>query len=101
MRLVVTFVFSMFFVSTATAGEQEDLNKCVSAAMRYASISLGRSNYKYDGGWFSSDISWYGNTPALCQLSGEVKKLIISGKTYIVDGFAGTKARDLYSQKEE
>ena len=101
MRLVVTFIFSMFFVSTATAGEQEDLNKCVSAAMRYASISLGRSNYKYDGGWFSSDISWYGNTPALCQLSGEVKKLVISGKTYIVDGFAGTKARDLYSQKEE
>ena len=101
MRLVITLVFSMFFGSTATAGEQEDLNKCVSAAMRYASISLGRSNYKYDGGWFSSDISWYGNTPALCQLSGEVKKLVISGKTYIVDGFAGTKARDLYSQKEE
>lgn len=101
MRLVITFVFSMFFGSTAIAGEQEDLNKCVSAAMRYAGISLGRSNYKYDGGWFSSDISWYGNTPALCQLSGEVKKLVISGKTYVVDGFAGTKARDLYSQKEE
>lgn len=100
MKNFITIIFSLFLVSTASADEQDDLKKCITAAKRYADISLGRSNYKYDGGWFSSDFNWYGNSSALCQISSEVDKLVVSGKTYIIDGFAGTQARALYSQKE-
>ena len=88
------------FATSSFAGEQEDVSKCISAAKRYADVTLSRSNYKYDGGWFSSDVSWYGNTSALCELGAEVSKLVISGQTYIVDGFAGTKARSIYAMKE-
>lgn len=100
MKNFITIIFLVFLASTASADEQDDLRKCISAAKRYADISLGRSNYKYDGGWFSSDFTWNGTPPALCQVSSEVDKLVVSGKTYIIDGFAGTQARALYSQKE-
>lgn len=97
------FTFIMTFIMVATssfAGEQEDVSKCISAAERYADVALSRSNYNYNGGWFSSDVSWYGNNPTLCELDSEVRKLVISGQTHIVDGFAGTKARSIYSTKE-
>ena len=100
MRLSTIFLISILLGSSSFAGEQEDVSKCISAAKRYADVTLSRSNYKYDGGWFSSDVSWYGNTPALCELGSEIRKLVISGQTYIIDGFAGTKARSIYSMKE-
>ena len=100
MRILIT-VFSMIFLANSSlAGEQEDVSKCISAAKRYADVSLGRSNYKYDGGWFNSDVSWHGNTPAFCEVGSKVNKLVISGITYVVDGFAGAQARVLFSRKQ-
>jgi archaellum component FlaC len=100
MRFFAILTTSIMFATSSFAGEQEDVSKCISAAKRYADVTLSRSNYKYDGGWLSSVVTWYGNTPALCELGSKVRKLVISGQTYIVDGFAGTKARSIYSMKE-
>ena len=100
MRAKAFLIFSLFFASPAIAGEQEDMLKCIVAAERHASISLSRSNYEYDGGWFSSDISWHmGYIRALCQVSSEVDKLVINGITFIVEGITGNQAKDLFSQK--
>ena len=100
MRFLTILVTTITFATSAFAGEQEDVSKCISAAKRYADISLRRSNYKYDGGWFSSDIIWYGDTPALCELDTDVNRLVINGQTYIVEGFSGAKARSMYQKNE-
>ena len=96
MRILITAFSMIFLANSSLAGEQEDVSKCISAAKRYADVSLGRSNYKYDGGWFNSDVSWHGNTPAFCEVGSKVNKLVISGITYVVDGFAGAQARVVY-----
>ena len=100
MRTKAFLIYFLTFASPAIADEQGDISKCISAAKRYADITLSRSNYKYDGGWFSSDISWYGTTPALCQVGATIEKLVISGKTYVIDGFAGAQAKAAFSRKE-
>lgn len=87
------------FATSSFAGEKEDVSKCISAAKRYADVTLSRSNYKYDGGWIRSDITWHGSPSALCELGSEVRKLVINGQTYIIDGFAGKEAQTIYSIK--
>ena len=88
------------FGAPSFAGDQDDVSRCISAAQGYADVTLSRSNYKYDGGWFSSGVRWSGNTPAICDLGTEVRELVIIGQAYIVDGLTGKDACSIYSVKD-
>ena len=100
MRPIIYFAILISFANAAFAGEKEDVNKCIYAAKNYADISLSRYGYKYDKGWFSSTIIWLGVNGARCELDSQVNKLVINNKTFIIDGFAGIKAKSLYLRKD-
>ena len=100
-RFIFTILItSVMFGAPSFTGDQEDVSRCISAAKGYADVTLSRSNYKCDGGWFSSGVRWSGNTPAICDLGTEVRELVIIGQAYIVDGLTGKDACSIYSVKD-
>ena len=100
MKRVLIAIFLTLVPISGIAGEKDDVLKCIAAAKSYAGVSLSGTAYKYDGGWFETEINWLGLPRTTCKLNSKVDYLLVDGRLLIIDGFSGGAAKQIFTNQE-
>lgn len=91
--------FFYLFCSNVLASA-ENLGACVTAVKQFANKTVDEFDAEFEDKFISNDVAkWPG---IICEVKlGSVQQLTVNGKRLIVDGFAGMRAKEAFSQLDQ